>query len=247
MIPLLVLCAAVLPVSPLIAADEPGTVAASGPRRVSLIELYTSEGCSSCPPAEKRLGALVEARGLWTDWVPVAFHVDYWDYLGWKDGLASPVFTARQQAYAQAWNSSSVYTPEFVVDGREWTGDLPEGNPGTETPGRLVIEKAGPREFRVVFFPEGGFSGGNASLALLGFDRAADVRAGENAGRKLVHQFVALELEHSALARDGRAGGWAASVTVHGPLEGRLGIAAWVSPPGGQAPLQAAGGWLAAR
>src|SRR5262249_51627062 len=92
----------------------------SGPARVALIELYTSEGCSSCPPAEKWLGELSHDPGLWTQFVPVAFHVNYWDHLGWRDALATKIFTAREYAYADAWGAASVYTPCFVRNGREW-------------------------------------------------------------------------------------------------------------------------------
>ena len=97
-------------------------VGSSGPKRIPLIELFSSEGCSSCPPAEKRMAELQNAKGLWTEFVPLSFHVDYWDALGWKDALASPLFTLRQRTYAQEWNSPTVYTPAFVVDGKEYRG-----------------------------------------------------------------------------------------------------------------------------
>src|ERR1043166_1377606 len=71
----------------------------SSEQRTPLIELYTSEGCSSCPPAEAWLSKLKTEAGLWKDFVPVAFHVDYWDHLGWRDRFASAVFTERQRAY----------------------------------------------------------------------------------------------------------------------------------------------------
>jgi hypothetical protein len=80
----------------------------SGPERVSLLELYSSEGCSSCPPAEQWLGELRKDPRLWRSIVPVAFHVDYWDGLGWKDRFAQPQWTARQRAYAAAWGGGSV-------------------------------------------------------------------------------------------------------------------------------------------
>jgi hypothetical protein len=72
----------------------------SGPARVGLLELYTSEGCSSCPPAESWLSGLAGNDALWKDVVPVAFHVDYWDYLGWRDVFASSAFSERQRDYA---------------------------------------------------------------------------------------------------------------------------------------------------
>ena len=100
-------------------ASEPKTFE-SGDTQSSLIELFTSEGCSSCPPAEKWLSALKSSSDLWKKAVPVAFHVDYWDHLGWRDRFAKPEFTSRQHRYAAAWGGDSVYTPSFVVNGKEW-------------------------------------------------------------------------------------------------------------------------------
>src|ERR1700733_854948 len=88
----------------------------SGPSQVSLLELYTSEGCSSCPPAEAWLSALSQSPELWKAVVPVAFHVDYWDNLGWKDWFSSREFTQRQRRYAANWGSGSVYTPAFILN-----------------------------------------------------------------------------------------------------------------------------------
>ena len=92
----------------------------TGPQRVHLIELFTSQGCSSCPPAEVWLSKLKSEPGLWKNFVPLAFHVDYWDYLGWRDPWATKEFSDRQRNYAEAWRRDSVYTPGFVLNGREW-------------------------------------------------------------------------------------------------------------------------------
>src|SRR6186713_3438579 len=92
----------------------------SGKTRTHVIELFTSEGCSSCPPAEAWLSKLKDEPRLWRDFVPLAFHVDYWDRLGWRDPFAARQWTARQYDYSSRWNSSSVYTPGFVLNGREW-------------------------------------------------------------------------------------------------------------------------------
>src|SRR5207237_9447168 len=91
----------------------------SGAKKVQLLELFTSEGCSSCPPAEASLGRLVNDPRLWYEFVSVAFHVDYWDHLGWKDPFASAEWTKRQRLYAAKWNAESVYTPAFVLNGGE--------------------------------------------------------------------------------------------------------------------------------
>ncbi|MCW8988476.1 MAG: DUF1223 domain-containing protein, partial [Gammaproteobacteria bacterium] len=92
----------------------------SGIKKNTLIELYTSEGCSSCPPAEKYLNNFTKKKDLWKTWIPVAFHVDYWDYIGWKDRFAEKKFAQRQRQYAQLKRASTVYTPAFMVNGDSW-------------------------------------------------------------------------------------------------------------------------------
>ncbi|MFK7835456.1 MAG: DUF1223 domain-containing protein [Sulfitobacter sp.] len=78
-----------------------------------VVELYTSQGCSSCPPADKLLHELAERE----DVIALALHVDYWDYIGWKDPFGNPAHAERQRAYAAAGNRRSIYTPEMVVNG----------------------------------------------------------------------------------------------------------------------------------
>jgi hypothetical protein len=94
----------------------------SGNRQVTLLELYTSQGCSSCPPAERWLNEYVDAAELWTGIVPLAFHVDYWDYIGWEDVYASGEYGERQRSYARAGKARGVYTPGLFANGREWRG-----------------------------------------------------------------------------------------------------------------------------
>jgi hypothetical protein len=96
----------------LVMAGLAGHVAASPAPKV-VIELFTSQGCSSCPPADDFLGELARRPEI----VALSLPVDYWDYLGWKDTLAQPAFTARQRAYASARNDKQVYTPQVVVNG----------------------------------------------------------------------------------------------------------------------------------
>jgi hypothetical protein len=104
-----------------IAAAPPGECAArSGPGTAALIELYTSEGCDSCPPADAWLRQL-PAAGAGTV-VPLSFHVDYWDYIGWKDPFASPAFGARQRELAGITRSRVVYTPQVMLAGRDYRG-----------------------------------------------------------------------------------------------------------------------------
>ena len=91
----------------------------SGPQRSHLLELFTSQGCSSCPSAEAWFSRLKAEPGLWKNFVPLAFHVDYWDRLGWRDPFASKEWTARQYQYSSSWKGDSVYTPGFVLNGQE--------------------------------------------------------------------------------------------------------------------------------
>lgn len=98
------LVAVVAAAAPLHAAEEKSAV----------IELFTSQGCSSCPPADRLMGELIEEPGL----LALSFPVDYWDFLGWKDTLASPAFSERQRAYARSRGDRDVYTPQMVINGR---------------------------------------------------------------------------------------------------------------------------------
>jgi hypothetical protein len=85
----------------------------------ALVELYTSEGCNSCPPADRWLSSTVPADATGANAIALAFHVDYWDSRGWKDRFSSAKLTARQQGYAARFKTEDVYTPQMIVDGRE--------------------------------------------------------------------------------------------------------------------------------
>ena len=103
-----------LAIQPAIAAE---CSAKSGAQTVPLLELYTSEGCSSCPPADKWMS------GIKTDKVtPLAFHVDYWDYIGWKDKFSKAEYSDRQRKTAAFGGAGFVYTPQFVMNGRDFKG-----------------------------------------------------------------------------------------------------------------------------
>lgn len=96
--------------------------AESGPNRVALLELYTSEGCSSCPPADAWLSRL-EGQGITMDkLVPLSLHVDYWNYIGWRDPYSSAQYTARQREVGQRNRLRSIYTPQMVFNGRDYRG-----------------------------------------------------------------------------------------------------------------------------
>ena len=219
----------------------------TGPGQVALIELYTSEGCSSCPPAEAWLAGLRNQSGLWKEFVPVSFHVSYWDSLGWRDPYSSRIFTLRQYAQAKAWGSSTVYTPCFVRNGLEWTPGRADSDVGPPV-GVLSLGRIGPKRWRVAFQPADSLRPGRieAHLALLCGGVASDVRAGENAGRRLEHEFVVVAMKDASLDRDER-GELAAEIELeeNAPANApRYAAAAWVSAEGALRPIQAVGGWL---
>jgi len=211
----------------------------TGPKQVHLLELFTSEGCGSCPPAEERLSTLKGNAGLWKDVIPVCFHVDYWDYLGWPDRFASPAYTVRQQNYAREWGGDSVYTPEFVLDGREFrTGEIPAAS---GSGGNLTVELNSAREMTIRYEsatpdPKAAWE---AHIAPLGLGLETEVRGGENGGRRLRHDFVAFSLVSLPL----HAGTNSATVTLAAPKEGEKAIAVWITHAGQSSPVQAAGAW----
>lgn len=220
------------------------TILQSGPARVALVELFTSEGCSSCPPAERWLADRRADPGLWRDFVPVAWHVTYWDNLGWPDRLAQRAFTDRQYAYAAAWHRDSVYTPCFVRDGREWqVGPVATAGPPAgilrvrydPANGAAIVEfepvSPGPAELEV-------------NAALLGGGLKVAVRAGENSGRTLEHEFAALATARAPLVRAATVCRATLSLTPPVGRPPRLALAVWVTRRGELAPLQAAGGWI---
>jgi len=227
-------------------ASEPKTFE-SGDTQSSLIELFTSEGCSSCPPAEKWLSTLKSSSDLWKKAVPVAFHVDYWDHLGWRDRFAKPEFTSRQQRYAAAWGGDSVYTPGFVVNGKEWRGWFGgNGIPTTTSKvGVLRVSLGDDGKLSAIFVPEATQPLALAlNIALLGNDLETDVKRGENSGRKLRHDFVVLDLIKIDMANESDR--WTGSVALPREFGGdkATALAAWVTAPETSTPIQAAGGWL---
>ena len=155
-----------------------------------VVELFTSEGCSSCPPADALLGELARRPNV----VPLAFHVDYWDYIGWKDPYASPAFTQRQHDYATALRLHMVYTPQMVVDGRtdvvgSEQGDVEAaiGKAGAQPKLAISIEKDGAGYRAVIPASDTAPSDGPATVWLALFDSQRETRVarGENGGRTL--------------------------------------------------------------
>lgn len=188
-------------------ASAPCT-AASGPQRVALLELYTSQGCNSCPPTDNWLSAL-PARGFTTSRIlALAFHVDYWDYLGWKDPYAQARFSERQRLASARNQARFVYTPQLLLNGRDYRRGLLRDDfaekvaaISRDKPRATITLRQAPiangmlavsAKFALDSSTEGGQA--QAHLALYENDLATPVAAGENRGRKLRHDFVVREL-----------------------------------------------------
>jgi hypothetical protein len=215
----------------------------SGGKNVPLLELYTSEGCSSCPPAEEWFSTLTKSPLLWKELVPVAFHVDYWNYLGWPDPYSSSEASSRQHEYASEWKSRSVYTPEFVINGREWRiGERITSGDGTRIL-KVRLSKTGTID---ASFTNSGKSEGPflLNIAPMSCGIHQTVTRGENEGRTLRHDFVALATLQSPLKSGSDGTGTAQLMIPKDLLSKSEAIAAWITKEGSQRPIQAAGGWL---
>lgn len=219
----------------------------SGDNQVALVELYTSEGCSSCPPAERFMSTFLDDRDLWKSFVPVAFHVDYWDYIGWKDPYASPAYTKRQREHAWRLGMGTIYTPGFFTAGNEWRR-WRKTNPAIpdETPGVLDVV-VNDNRVMATFTPKGVDVDKRFTIhiAVLGFDLSSSVERGENAGRTLEHDFIVLGDNTVPLKsdNDGRLTAELDLPDLRAKSE-RTALAAWVSYNQDPEPLQATGGWL---
>lgn len=188
----------------LVAAPASGQTCAakSGPRMAALVELYTSEGCNSCPPADRWLSSAIPAEANGRSGIALAFHVDYWDRLGWKDRFAAPAWTERQYAMARANRSRLVYTPQVLVQGhdfRDWQGK------GSAAALAAVSAKPARARIAIEAQPQHGTIAVKASanvpasgdrknaalfIALADSRLVSDVKAGENAGVRLTHDHV---------------------------------------------------------
>ena len=206
-----------------LAASGAANAAGGGPWAV---ELFTSQGCSSCPPADAQLGRLVRRPDI----VALSFHVNYWDYIGWKDPFASEETTQRQKTYARTLRQRSLYTPEMVFDGAA-------DQPGTETREvdelleqamRRTTKRATPRLERA----SGGGAltvgldaftldryGAEVTLAVYDRRHTTPVKRGENEGATLDNFNVVRRLEKIA-SWDGEAANWTVAADRFEPHQG---------------------------
>jgi hypothetical protein len=188
-------------------ANAADCTAKSGSGTAALVELYTSEGCNSCPPADEWLRKLPAAGFGPERVVPLALHVDYWDYIGWKDPFASPAFSARQRELAAITRARVVYTPQVLLGGRDYRGWPGRTRFGDDvrainaTPARAEIAlslrepQPGSFEVRVAGSVPGRDDRAEAVLYVAAYENGLSnrVTAGENRGVTLHHDFVVRE------------------------------------------------------
>jgi hypothetical protein len=223
-------------------------IISSGAKRVNLLELYTSEGCSSCPPADAWLSKLTQDPRLWTQLVPVAFHVDYWDDLGWHDPFDKHLYSERQQHIADRSGNSVIYTPEFVLDGRPQANWYNLGGlrlPDASDAGRLKLVVDGLRVTTSYTPVHADYKYLELHVAVLAFGVNTKVGAGENSGRTLHQDFLVIGYAKQVLTKG--ASGYLSATKLPPSVKtqaSRYALAAWVSQPGDPTPLQVAGGWL---
>lgn len=180
----------------------------SGANKTALIELYTSEGCSSCPPADRWLRKLPHKNFAAGKIIPLSFHVDYWDYIGWADRFAKKQYTQRQRRVALVNRLNTIYTPQVVVDGRDfrywsWGGRIQAKITDiTRMPAEakidIALHRQGPTKLtassNIMLLPSSYPRQSVVFMALYQSDLVTQVGAGENKGRQLQHDFVVREL-----------------------------------------------------
>lgn len=185
-----------------ITATHPGGGIARAADKLVVVELFTSQGCSSCPPADKLLTNLAKRDGV----LALSFHIDYWNYIGWKDPYSSPTATKRQKSYRKPLKKTFVYTPQIVVDG-QW--EIRNATPGNVI-GRIALARKQPKiditisrvrdgmaEVRIPARPNAGLPAAlpaalPADVWVVLYDRAhtTKVKSGENKGREITNANV---------------------------------------------------------
>jgi len=241
------LAAFILVIGTWASAEENRLLASSGTQRVQLLELYSSESCSSCPPADQWASELKDQSGLWKTFVPVVFHVDYWNNLGWKDGFSSESMTGRQVEISRLWTIPNVYTPSFVVDGKEWRGwqDAQDHRLPSRAPsGKIVLSlfRNGRDSYTVRMQGQESNQRYMIRIAVLGLGLETKVTSGENSGRLLKHDFLVLNWKAKSVS--GRTSEENFQLKTPEKKAARFAIAAWIEEEGNPTPLQAVGGYL---
>lgn len=199
-------------------ADELRTVH-SPQHRVALLELYTSEGCSSCPPADRWLSGLKHGNISHRQLIPLAFHVTYWDYIGWKDRFAHKRYDLRQRNLGRSNDLRTIYTPQFVLNGRDFRqyADFSRQVLGinrqpAQVDLKLTAQAQKNSRYRVTLnadIQHDAVKDVALFIAVVENNLSSHVRDGENAGEVLHHDYVVRKLDGPHRIRHGNRQGTA--------------------------------------
>ncbi len=192
----------------------------------SLVELYTSQGCSTCPRADLYVAELNKRA----DVIALSFHVDYWDYLGWKDTMASPEFSERQVLYQQARQEKQIFTPQVIVDGRNsFSGANTDAIENSfklhNAISTLKMTAANNGKLSFSAFPSGGKQY-NIMLAWVIPEKTVEITAGENKGKLIEYTNVVEKLENVSKWNG------LAPITVNAPSRDGLNLVAFIQEDG---------------
>lgn len=166
----------------------------------TVVELFTSQGCSSCPPADEALTELIKDK----NYLGLAYHVDYWDYIGWKDTFGSPEFTKRQRSYSRAMNERQIYTPQAIINGRSHMngayGDKIKSTAQNYiqsgeslTVPIIVVENAG--RLSVTIKAQDTYKDATLYAVYFEPEEVVDIKRGENAGKKVTYTNIVRKIE----------------------------------------------------
>ena len=211
----------------------------SSDQRTTVVELYTSEGCSSCPPADRWVSSLRDDPSVFNGLLPLVFHVDYWDRLGWKDPYASKAYSQRQYALVRESILSQAYTPGIVVDSQEWrqwfrgqrdlkTTVQPANILSVSLQDKLLTAEYDTDKAHIL------------NVAYLGMGIRNNVLAGENRGKQLQHDFVVLSHQQ----RSGQQRWQLQLDSIPDKGQQQTALAVWLMPLDSLQIIQAAGSLL---
>jgi len=221
----------------------------SGVIQMNTIELFSSEGCSSCPPADEWISDYVHNDEVFKKVIPMVFHVPYWDYIGWKDPFAMIYSETRQREYESEKRSKFVYTPQFIVNSKEWKGWFNtlldrEWKASTKKVGVLEIKyNEVSNQVNIKFSPISKISKKyRLHIAVLGMGISSSIKRGENANRELLHDFVVLNHKQYKTQQNGQ---WSVKMLeIPSKNQKRNAIVAWISSEDSQKITQSTGGYL---
>lgn len=212
----------------------------SSDRKIELIELYTSESCSSCPPAEKWLNSLKKSSKIWVDFIPLEFHVDYWNNLNWIDAFSKPEFSQRQRQYNQILKAG-VYTPQVIIDGNDWRLWRRNRSPLTDNKKAPVLTlKYTDNKANLKLKINNPTHEYQCFVAITAGELKTKVKSGENRGKNLSHEFVVINLKNKKLSNNGSC-----DLIINKNLKANnYNITAWIYNETTQRIIQATGGPL---